>query len=134
MKNHRRIAALLSSLVLSCFAVACSGERDVEAKGEVKLPTGSSAQSVLVEFYDLPKEEGGEEKKVDSLKLDKAGEFSKTISVAGDKIRIFALADNNGDGTCSQGEAWATVEVSIKDDDTLASSPVLELRQLDGPK
>ena len=43
-------------------------------------------------------------------------------------------ADNNGDGTCSQGEAWATVEVSIKDDDTLASSPVLELRQLDCPK
>jgi hypothetical protein len=130
----QRMTSFLSFAILSSLAVACSGEREIEVTGEVKAPTGSSIQAVTLEFYDLPKEEGGEEKKVDTLKLDKPGEFSKKVSVAGEKIRIFALTDANGDGKCSAGEAWATVEVSIKDDDTLAAPALLELRQLDCPK
>ena len=130
----QHIASLLSFTVLATLAAACSGGRDVEARGEIKAPAGVTAQEVLIEFYDVPKEEGAEEKKVDSMTLAKPGEFSKTISVEGDKIRIFAVADANKDGKCSAGEAWATAEVSIKEDDTLASSAVLELRQLDCPK
>lgn len=121
-----RVVIFLSFALVSMLA-ACSEEREVEARGEVKDPSGVSAQAVVIDFYDLPKEEGGEEKKVDSLKLEKAGPFSHKVSVSGDKLRLFALADANGSGACDAGEAWATAEVAIMDDDTVTPA-VLELR------
>ena len=61
----QHIASLLSFTVLATLAAACSGGRDVEARGEIKAPAGVTAQEVLIEFYDVPSEEGAAEKKVD---------------------------------------------------------------------
>lgn len=131
MKTIIRLAALVS-LAASSLLAGCSDSREVEAKGEVQAPTGVSAKAVLVEFYDLPKEQGGEEKKVDSITLDAPGAFSQKIDVSGDKIRVFALADLDGDGKCSAGEAWTSAEVRINDDDTLEPL-TLTLRAQDCP-
>ncbi|MCU0656379.1 MAG: hypothetical protein MUF64_14335 [Polyangiaceae bacterium] len=113
--------------------VACSGGREVEVKGEVKAPTGSAEQAVLIEFYDVPGE-GAEEKKVDTLSLEKAGAFSKKVSLEGDRVRVFALMDTDKDGKCSAGEAWATRDVSIQEDDTVAAAAVLELKATACPR
>lgn len=129
----QRIASLLSFASVLALA-ACNSEREVETKGEVSLPAGSSAQAVLLEFYDIPKEEGATEKKVDTLMLDKPGAFTRTVSVGGDKIRIFALADADKDGKCTQGEAWASAELRIKEDDSIEAPAVLELKTIDCPK
>jgi hypothetical protein len=32
---------------------------------------------------------------------------------------VRAIDDRNGDGTCTDGEAWAEVEATVADDDTV---------------
>lgn len=124
--------AFLSSFVVSALVSGCSG-RDVEAKGEVKAPAGTTVQSVQLDFYDVPEAEGAEETKISTKKLDKLGSFAETISVEGSKIRVFALVDANSNGTCDNGELWAEASSAIKDDNTLVTPLSLELRQLDCP-
>jgi len=129
-----RIASLLSFVVaIAAFAAGCSG-REVEARGQVTAPAGQSAQAVVIDFYDLPKEEGGEVKKVDTLKLDKLGDFSKKISVSGDKIRIVAVGDANGNGACDNGESWDSIDVVVEDDDTVKPVALMLKTVTDCPK
>jgi hypothetical protein len=65
---------------------------------------------------------------VDTPSLERAGAFSKKVSLEGDRVRVFALMDTDKDGKCSAGEAWATMDVSIQEDDTGAAAAVLELK------
>jgi hypothetical protein len=41
------------------------------------------------------------------------------VELEGDSGRGRALNDRDGDGACSDGEAWAETEAAINDDDTV---------------
>lgn len=133
------IASLLSLVFVAALAAGCNSDREVEAKGEVQAPAGSTASAVQIEFYDLvtAKDDQGAEttsaKLITTKKIDKPGSYSEKLTVTGDKVRIFALIDGDGDGKCTAGEAWASVESSINDDDTV-TPPVLSLAAQPCPK
>jgi hypothetical protein len=97
----------------SSLAIACSSSRDVEVSGSVA--SAASVQSeILLQFFDLTgKPEQLERSEVHSATLAAPGAFKETISVEGDSIAVRAIADANGDGACSAGEAWAEVEAPI---------------------
>lgn len=124
--------AVLSSLFIALTSAACEPVREVDAAGEVLAPTGMDAQPVLLQFFDLPRSPGGSETEVRSLRLERPGQFTQRLSVSGDKIRVYALADGDGDGACSPGEAWTSVEARILDNDTLEPL-TLTLRAHDCP-
>lgn len=119
------------SLCTMALAAGCSSARDVEITGEV-----SSAQSVAgpitLSFYEVA-DEGGEAAErllVSTSEIAELGAFSETVEVAEDTVVVVALADADGDGSCTDGELWAEAEAQVNDDDTveplaldLAASP-----------
>jgi hypothetical protein len=107
-----------------CVAlVACGGGREVEVKGEA-VGVGGPIQ---LEFYEID-DDGKVGDSVDTLKLDAAGPFAKTVKIEGKAVRVFAVADANGDAKCSAGEAWGEAKADINDDDELAAPLNVELR------
>lgn len=111
----------LSCLVMAAGALsvlACSASRDVEVSGEVSAPAALAVQSeVFVEFFDLTGDD--ERTSVHSVRLAGLGSFTETIAVEGDEIAVRAIADADGDGACSPGEAWVEIEAAIAEDDTV---------------
>lgn len=110
-------AVVIAAAALIATLSGCGASREVEAKGAVTSP-GASPEHVMVTFYDLPKD-GSAEKQVDQVKLGKVGNFDQKIDVEGDKIRLFALDDADGNGACTEGEQWASVEAIVKEDNTI---------------
>ena len=114
MKTHSFGTTALC-IALASLLGACSSSRDVSVEGTV---TAASVESeaegkILLQFYDVLDEDvtaAGE------LTLEAAGAFEHELSLEGDELRIYALQDSDGDGACSEGEAWAQVDLSIDDD------------------
>jgi hypothetical protein len=98
-------------------ALACSGSRDVDVTGSVSAPAGTQLTApISLDFRDIVND-SDPPKSVLTTKLDAPGDFEQTVSVAGDKVRVFALVDANGDGACSAGELWAETDAPIGSDD-----------------
>jgi hypothetical protein len=101
----------------SALATACSGSRDVEVSGSVSAPAGEAVSSpITLDFRDVVNDTDAP-KSVLTATLDAPGDFTQTVSVSGDKVRVRALVDANGDGTCSAGELWAETDAPIGDGD-----------------
>ena len=116
--KHRSL--LTSAVVLSLAAAlgGCGSSREVEVTGSVSAP--STASEIALEFFDVIGE--GEERELTSAhtaKLTGPGEFTEKMDLEGDSVLVRAIADSDGDGACSAGEAWGEFEASIKDDDTV---------------
>jgi hypothetical protein len=111
------------ALVSIAFAVGCSSARPVEVTGEVKGAASVTLTGpISIEFFEVsdPAEEAAEPVSIKKIELAQAGEFSETIDVEGDAIRIFALDDADKDGACDEGEAWAETEAAVNEDGTVA--------------
>lgn len=103
--------------IAGLLATACSGSRDVEVTGSVSAPAGESLSSpITLDFLDVVNDSDAP-KSVATATLDKPGDFAHTVSVSGDKVRVRAIVDSNGDGSCSAGELWAETDAAIANDD-----------------
>jgi len=110
----------VSMVVAAAMAFGCSSGRDVDVTGSVAAPAGEAVSGpITLSFLDVISSDQTP-KSVAETKLDAAGEFTQTVSVEGDTVRVRALVDTNGDGACSTGELWAETDAAIGDDDTVA--------------
>jgi hypothetical protein len=111
--------------LLAAFVVAgCTGSREVAVAGEVSAPATTSIDGeITLDFLDVRADD--DVVSVHTATLDAPGEFEETVELEGDSVRVRALNDANGNGSCDDGEAWAEVEASISDDDTVASVELL---------
>ncbi|HEY6559422.1 MAG TPA: hypothetical protein VI072_19185 [Polyangiaceae bacterium] len=100
-------------LVAASLLGACSASRDVSVEGTVSAASVESEGKILLQFYDVLDDEVTE---AGELTLAAAGQFEHELSLEGDELRIFAVQDADGDGACSEGEAWARVDLSVDDD------------------
>jgi hypothetical protein len=125
MNTIRLLAPVALIAVLS--AAGCSSARDVEVSGEVKAATSTAVQgNIHVEFFDVSGEgEDLELTSVHAVELTNVGEFNEKVPLEGDRVLVRAIADADGNGACSDGEAWAEMEAAIEED---AASVALELR------
>ena len=108
------------------IVTGCTGSRDVAVTGEVSAPATTSVDGeISLDFLDVRGDD--EVVSVHTATLDAPGAFEETVELEGNSVRVRALNDANGNGSCDDGEAWAEVEASIGDDDTV--EPIeLELR------
>jgi hypothetical protein len=113
----KRRVLVCAALAVAGLVTACSGSRDVEVTGSVNAPAGESVSSpIALDFLDVVNDTDTP-KSVLTATLDAPGDFTQTVSVSGDKVRVRALVDTNGDGSCSAGELWAETDATIGSDD-----------------
>lgn len=104
--------------VLSLATMGCSSGRDVEVTGQVNAPASLTLDAKIhVDFVDVSAD--GEEEVAHTISLDAPGSFAETVSLEGDRVLVRAILDKDGDGACSAGEAWASAEAAIAEDDTV---------------
>ena len=108
------------------IVTGCTGSREVAVTGEVSAPATTSIEGEIgLDFLDIRGDD--EAVSVHTATLEALGAFEETVELEGDAVRVRALNDGNGNGSCDDGEAWAEAEASIGDDDTV--EPVeLELK------
>ncbi len=114
---HRKLSLSLFVSVAALGLIGCASDREIEVTGNV---TSSETVStpITLDFLDVVEGEDAP-KSVLTAKLDALGAFTQTVSVEGEKVRVRAVVDNDGDGVCSAGELWAEADATIKDDDTV---------------
>jgi hypothetical protein len=109
MKNGKSIMIVLVGVAFG--AVGCAGGRDVEVSGKVSASEGVSVgERLVIDFIDtLP--EGSEDETPTKHRrvLHGLGEFKETVSLESDQVELWALDDRDGDGLCTEGEAWGRV-------------------------
>lgn len=109
----RNLVTLALVGVLGTFSFGCSSSRDVEVTGEVSAPASAGVQgSILLDFLEL-QGEGETPESAHTETLQALGAFSVTAPLEGDKVRIRAINDRDGNGACSSGEAWAEVDADV---------------------
>jgi hypothetical protein len=117
MKRSMVVCAL--SALGALGLVGCGSDREVAVTGSVSAPASTTVSGpILLEFSDVVDAEA-QPKSVLTSRLDALGSFTETVSVEGDKVRVRAVVDTDGDGACSAGELWAESDATIKDDDTV---------------
>jgi hypothetical protein len=96
----------------------CGNSRDVDVTGSVGAPAnGSVSGPITLEFFDVSGTDTP--KSVARVQLDAPGNFDQKVSVSGDTVRVLALVDENGDGTCTTGELWAETDAPIDANDAV---------------
>jgi hypothetical protein len=101
------------------LAVGCTGSREVEVAGEVSAPATVSVNGdITLDFLDVIADDE-EPKSVHTATLESLGEFEETVELEGDTVRVRAINDLDGDGACTDGEAWGEADAAINDDDTV---------------
>ena len=119
---------VVGTMCLAFSAGGCSGNRDVEVSGKLTAANSVSVgDRVVVDFFDVL-EEGSVGETPDSHRvvLSGLGEFKQTVSLEADQVDIRALDDKNGDGLCSEGEAWGRVTAPIEKDKATGVTLMLE--------
>ena len=121
------------SILSAALVFACSSARDVEVTGEVTAAVGTTPAKIHVEFFDMAGEGDTLEKNsIQAIELTAPGSFKETVPVEGEKLLVRAIADDDGDGKCTAGEAWAEQQLSVKADGTVEAAK-LQLAVQDCP-
>ena len=102
------------AILLAMSATAC-GSREVEISGQVASSEALGSSTLRLEFYDTDAEDGGE--LVHSVELESLGEFSETIDLDGDEVRVVAIVDRDNDEACTDGEPWVEAIAEVSEDD-----------------
>jgi hypothetical protein len=119
MKNSSNFVWMLVAAAGGLFAAGCTSSRDVEVSGEVSAPATTTVEGpITLDFLDVIGDDEGS-KSVHQATLPALGSFQETVELEGHGVRVRAIDDRNGDGTCTDGEAWAEVEATVADDDTV---------------
>lgn len=120
--NTKNILMSLAVVSIFAFAPGCDSTQEVEVSGEATA-AATVTGPISIEFFEVASADDDAADAPVSIKkieIEKPGPFKETLEVEGDTIRIFALADSDKNGACSEGEAWAEVEAPIAEDGTLA--------------
>jgi len=121
----RNLVAMALVGFSGAFAFGCRSDRDVEVTGEVSAPASLGVQGpILLDFLEIQGESETPES-VHTQTLSALGAFTATAPLEGDKVRIRAIDDRDGNGTCSTGEAWAEVDADVAEDKVSGVSLVL---------
>jgi hypothetical protein len=111
---------------LLALLTGCAG-REVEITGEVRAAAGIDVKGpILLELYDA--KGAGQEReleRVHAVKIDALGSFTEKAGFKHESVVVRALDDRDGDGACTEGEAWGEVEAPIRADDTTAPVQVV---------
>lgn len=109
-----RLAVLGTALA----AVGCLESRDVEVSGRVIAPKSVSVGDTLViDFIDpLPEGSVDETPSKHRTTLGGLGEFKERVSLVSDQVELLGIDDRDGDGGCTEGEAWGRVSAPIEHD------------------
>ena len=107
--------------------LGCSSARDVEVSGKVTAASNVTVgDAVVIEFIDLVGDGADAPTSVThTIKLKALGDFKETVALEGDKVLIRAIDDRNGDGVCSEGEAWGQIQAAVEQDKVEAASLML---------
>ena len=112
---NTRLFSIPLLVAAGSLLMACSSSRDVEVEGDVSQAADVSTEGkILVSFYDVVSNDDVSD--ITKLELSAPGTFKKTLSLEGETVRITAVRDIDGNGTCSAGEAWATIDAKVVDD------------------
>jgi len=118
MKNTSNLVWILVAAT-GVLAAGCSESREVEVAGEVSAPATVQVEGpILIDFLDVLGEDE-EPKSVHQVTLETLGSFKETVELEGDTVRVRAINDVDGDGACTEGEAWGEADAPISDDDTV---------------
>jgi hypothetical protein len=115
--------------LLGALAAGCAAGRDVEVSGQVSAASSVTVGNKLViDFIDVVGDGGSAEQSIaHTTELQRLGEFKETVLLEGDQVLIRAVDDTNGDGKCSQGEAWGEVHAAIENGKAEAAMLMLGL-------
>jgi hypothetical protein len=113
MNKFSASSCLALASLLGMFTAGCGGQ-EVEVTGEAKSAEAVSGE-ITIEFFDAA---DAEAESLAQITLAELGPFEQVVEIDSDEIRIFALADADKDGKCSEGEAWAEGRATVKDDGT----------------
>lgn len=120
--SHKSFFALF--LAGSFVAAGCSSGRDVDVSGSAAPAPGATTKgAVRVDVYDLADE--ANPKLVGTTKLDATGKFSEKFNIEGDLVKLMAIDDADGDGACTAGELWGSVQVKVTNDAVKGADIVL---------
>ena len=116
MKNTSNLVWILVAAT-GVLAAGCSESREVEVAGEVSAPATVTVEGpILIDFLDVLGEKE-EPRSVHQVTLETLGSFKETVELEGDTVRVRAINDLDGDGACTNGEAWGETDAAISDDD-----------------
>ena len=107
--------------------LGCSSAREVEVSGKVTAASSVTVgDEVVIQFIDLVGEGADAPSAVaHTTKLSSLGDFDQVVELEGDAVLIRVIDDRNGDGVCSEGEAWGQVRAAIDQDKVEAVSLML---------
>ena len=120
MKTTMILTSIAILSVLS-LATGCSSS-EVEVTGEAKAAASATLSGPISIKFLEPVDQSGtaaEFETIKTIELASPGEFTEMVEVEGETVYIFALNDVNKDGACSEGEAWASANATVKEDGTL---------------
>jgi hypothetical protein len=123
---NKSVGVTMFALSVASVLAGCSSGRDVEVSGEVKAAsTLKISGDIALQFIDI---ENDKQEVVHKRTLSELGTFKESVTLTGDKVLVRAIADADGDGKCSAGEAWAEVEAGVvkgeNDEEIVAGVPL----------
>jgi hypothetical protein len=118
--------SLALATILLGFA-ACSNAKSYDIEGQVTSVAAVDGK-IALEVFQIDTVDGKTTRaSVFKTTLDKIGPFKEKVDLSpGAKALVRAVADKDGDGVCSAGEAWAEAQID-KLDDTKANTVSLAL-------
>jgi hypothetical protein len=124
---HYRNRVWVGLLCVELGLLGCSAARDVEVSGEVTAASSVMVgDKVVIEFIDLVGDGPDAPSSVaHKTELKALGDFKEIVALEGDRVLIRAIDDRNGDGLCSEGEAWGQVQAPVDQDKVEAASLML---------
>ncbi|HVY31852.1 MAG TPA: hypothetical protein VHB79_35195 [Polyangiaceae bacterium] len=118
---------VVGGICLGLVAVGCSSARDVEVSGKVTAPsTVTTGDKIAVQFLDVVGE--GTDAKTElaqTAELKALGDFKQTVPLEGNEVIVRAIDDRDGNGKCTEGEAWGETQAKVTDDKAEAVSLAL---------
>ena len=103
--------------VLAFEIAGCSSGRDVEVTGSVSAAQSVQVQGpIVLQFLDVVADDQTPEV-AHTMKLDALGPFSQKVPLEGKQVIVRAINDKDGNGACTNGEAWVDVRAEISTDD-----------------
>ena len=122
---YRNRIVVVGMVCLGLNVVACSSERDVEVSGTVTAPSSLMVDSsVRLEFLDADVESYPTKARATLMGL---GDFRSTVALDGDEVTVLAIDDRDGNGACTDGEAWGVGSAAVAGDRAEGISVTLAL-------
>ena len=120
---HTLSSMFFSSLALAALTTTGCASREVTVSGTADAEAPLVGK-LKVRVYDLSDEKNP--KFIQSIELEKLGPFTAKVNIDGDKVRLIAIDDANGNDSCDAGEQSEKMDATITDDEAKVSLRVVK--------